>query len=374
MRRVLLAFEPVEGGVPEHVLQLSAGLKSRGWAVEVAGPAASPFMPRFDAAGVTVHRLPLARGSVRGDLAAAREIRRLDRSNPFDVVHAHSSKAGALVRTAVRGGRRRVVYSPHCFAFNRETGLPARALTWTVEQMLVPRTRAIVAACDWERRQGARVLRGAERRTEVIEYGVEPCADVEPDADLKEFGSGGPLAGLIGRLEPQKDPVHLVRAFARAVAQGAPGKVAIVGNGALADAVRAEIDARGLEGRAALFPFRPGRTAQYLRALDIFVLPSRWEALPISMLEAMACGVPALVTAVGGVPDLLNEQRGGRMVPAQDEEALATELAALLKSEPARRELGAEGYALAETRFARDRMVADVEALYLRLLNEPASR
>lgn len=373
MKRVLLAFEPVEGGVPEHVLQLSVGLKSRGWDVEVAGPAASPFMPRFDAAGVTVHRLPLARGSVRGDVAAAREIRRLDRSRPFDIAHAHSSKAGALVRAAIRGGRRRVVYSPHCFAFNRETGVPTRALTWTVEQTLVPRTRAIVAACDWERRQGARVLLGAERRTEVIEYGVERCADVEPDAALRDFASGDPLAGLIGRLEPQKDPVHLVRAFARAAEQGAPGKVAIVGNGALADAVRTEIDRQGLAGRAALFPFQPGRTAEYLRALDIFVLPSRWEALPISMLEAMACGVPALVTGVGGVPDLLDGKRGGRMVPAQDEEALATELAALLHSETSRRALGAEGRELADTRFALDRMVADVEALYLRLLGGHAS-
>ena len=109
-----------------------------------------------------------------------------------------------------------------------------------------------------------------------------------------------------------------MRAFAAAVEAGAPGKLALVGNGPLADAVNAEIAHRGLDERARLFPFRPGRTREYLRAFDLFVLGSRWEALPISMLEAMSCGVAEL----------------------------------------------------AQTRFARERMVGDVEALYLRLLDE----
>jgi glycosyltransferase involved in cell wall biosynthesis len=368
MRRVLQVFEPLEGGVPEHALQLSMGLRDRGWEVEVAGPAPSPFMGRFDDLGVTVHRLPIERGSLAGDVRSARALRRRDREDRFDVVHAHSSKAGVFARTAIGGGR--VVYSPHCFAFNRETGFPTRLFAWTVEQALVPRTRVVVAACDWERRQGSRILLGAGRRTEVIEYGVPPCADVPPDRALREFAADDTLAGFIGRLEPQKDPVHLVRSFAAAVEAGAPGKLAVVGNGPLDEAVAAEIDRRDLAGRAALFPFQPGRTAEYLRAFDVFVLGSRWEALPISMLEAMTCGIAVLVTAVGGVPDLLDGKHGGRVVPPEDEAALAAGLRELLADEEMRRNIAAQGLELAETRFARDRMVADVEALYLRLLAE----
>ena len=368
MRRILQVFEPQEGGVPEHVLKLSVGLLARGWRVEVAGPATSPFVRHFVEADVPMHRLPLTRGSIAGDVASARELRRLDRAAGFDIIHAHSSKAGALART-VAGGRR-VVYSPHCFAFNRaSTSVAARVVTWAVEQALVTRTRAVVAACEWERRQGARVLRGAERRTEVIEYGVDACADEPRDRALVEFAEGGPLAGFIGRLEQQKDPVHLVHAFAHAVEAGIPGKLAIVGNGVLADAVRAEIERKNLTGRAALFPFQPGRVAEYLKALDLFVLPSRWEALPISMLEAMACGIPVLVTAVGGVPDLLDGRSAGRVVPPKDEAALAAGLTELLGSQETRHRLGAEGRTLAETRFATARMVAEVEDLYLRVMD-----
>lgn len=367
MRRVLQVFEPHEGGVPEHVLQLSVGLRDRGWRVDVAVPAASPFVDRFADARLTVHRMPLKRRPGRADVASAGALRRLDGYDSFEIVHAHSSKAGVLVRAVLPRPSGRVVYSPHCFGFNR-SGAGGRLLAWAVEQALVPRTGAIVAVCDWERRQAARALLGASRRTEVIENGVEPCRQVAPHEELRAFAQGAPLAGLVARLEIQKDPVRLVRAFAHAVRAGAPGKLAVVGNGSLAGEVAAEIERESLDGRAALFPFEPGQTASYLRALDLFVLPSRWESLPISVLEAMACGVPVLATAVGGVADLLQDHDTAVLVPAADDAALVGALDELLRAERLRRQIGADGRALVETRFQKERMVDETEALYVRLL------
>ena len=138
MKRVLHVFEPLEGGVPEHVLQLGLGLRERGWEVEVAAPAESPFADRFAAEGLTVHRLPLARRVGGGDTASARALRRLDQERGFGIVHAHSSKAGVLVRGSVRRARR-IVYSPHCFAFNRALNPVVRVAAWAAEQALVPR-------------------------------------------------------------------------------------------------------------------------------------------------------------------------------------------------------------------------------------------
>jgi glycosyltransferase involved in cell wall biosynthesis len=367
VRRVLQAFEPYEGGVPEHVLQLSVGLRDRGWDVEVAAPAASPFVDRFTSAGLKVHRLPLRRRPGRADLVSARALRGLDRPDRFGIVHAHSSKAGVIARALLGGPSGRIVYSPHCFAFNR-SGAGGRLLAWAVEQALVPRTGALVAVCDWERRQAGRTLLGASSRVKVIENGVEPCREAAPHEGLRDFADGGPLAGLVSRLEPQKDPVRLVQAFARAVGTGAPGKLAIVGNGSLADAVAAAIEREGLTGRAALFPFEPGGTASYLAALDLFVLTSRWESLPISMLETMACGVPVLAPAVGGVAEVLESGSNGVLVAPGDDTALADALGELLRDERLRREIGARGRALVEARFGSRRMVEETEAVYIDLL------
>ncbi|MDP9385446.1 MAG: glycosyltransferase, partial [Actinomycetota bacterium] len=161
--RVLQVYGPVDGGVPAHVQVLSEGLLERGWELELAAPAASPALHALRDLGVPVHPLAFSRAPRPGDLTTLARLRALDRERGFDLVHAHSSKAGALVRAALpRPGR--LVYTPHCFAFAASFGVAAgaqRALYALAEQALVPRTGAIVAVSEWERAEGRRRLRGA---------------------------------------------------------------------------------------------------------------------------------------------------------------------------------------------------------------------
>jgi glycosyltransferase involved in cell wall biosynthesis len=123
---------------------------------------------------------------------------------------------------------------------------------------------------------------------------------------------------MVSVLRPQKDPLALVRASARLGERGElRGHVAIVGDGELAPAVRGEIDTLGVGDRVRWFPFR-GDAGPYLAALDLLVVPSRWESMPIGPIEAMLCGVPVLATAVGGVPELLEDGVTGRLVQPED--------------------------------------------------------
>ena len=150
---------------------------------------------------------------------------------------------------------------------------------------------------------------------------------------------GEPLAGLISVLRPQKDPLLAVRAAARLE----PGRdrLAIVGNGELAEAVRSEIERLGVGERVRWFPFEGG-VGRYLAALDVFVLPSAWEAFPISLLEAMACAVPVVATDVGGVGEAVEDGVTGRLVAPGDEAALAAALAELLGDGDLRGRMGAD--------------------------------
>jgi glycosyltransferase involved in cell wall biosynthesis len=360
-------LQPQDGGVAAHVLQLAAGLRRRGWEVEVATPGSSGIVEPLRAAGVRVHHLPLVREPGRSDLAAARALRALDRTRGYGIVHAHSSKAGALIRAALPH-RRRLVYTPHCFAFAARFGAPQRLVYRAIEQLAAPRAGAIVAVCDWERREALRCLAGARSAVRHIEYGVEPRAYGRPDRALLEFKADGPLAGMVSVLRPQKDPLLAVRSAHRLLSRGElPGRLAIVGNGPLEDAVRHEIERLGVGEHVRWFPYR-GDVAPYLGALDLFVLPSAWEALPLSVLEAMSCGIPVLATSVGGVPEAVRDGVTGRLVPHGDEEALATALRDLLTAPARLRAMGFAGRMAYEPRFRVERMVGDTEVLYRELL------
>jgi glycosyltransferase involved in cell wall biosynthesis len=356
---VLHVLQPPDGGVAEHVLRLATGLRARGGRVEVATGPDARIAARLEAAGVPVHLVAMGRAPGVGDLRAARALRALDRRVGADLVHAHSSKAGALVRAALPDGGR-LIYTPHCFAFLAALGR-GRAAYRAVEQALAPRTAAIVAVCEWEAREAARSLRGAAGRLRVIRNGVPAPRPARPDPDLLAFRGDRPLAGLVAVLRPQKDPLTLVRA-ARHLPAGA-GRVAIVGDGPLAGAVRQEITRLRLSDRVRWFPYA-GDAARYLAALDVFVLSSAWEALPLAPLEAMARGLPVVATDVGGVREAVRDGATGRLVPPGDPAALAAALGEILADSDERRRLGEAGCDLVARDFTVERMLDETSALY----------
>lgn len=367
MRSVLLAFEPPDGGVAEQVAQLALGLRAHGWAPALAGPRDAIIYPRAEAAGIPIHRLDWARdyGSPREDLRAARALRAHLRAARYDLLHVHAAKAGALGRIVGALQRRTpVVYSPHCLPFVGDFGplrrhggaLAERALAWLTDRL--------VCVCDHERREALRAGI-ADDRLRVVHNGCAACvADTPADAATARFAAGGPLVAAVAVLREQKRLDLLLDATPAILAADPRARVAIIGDGPLRERLGAHAAALGLdaEPRFAFLPFG-GSSARHLAAVDVFVLPSAWEGLAIGLLEALACGVPTVATAVGGTPEAITPEVGALVAPG-DAAGLAGAVVALLADPERRRAMAAAGRRRHAERFGLDRMVAATAAVY----------
>jgi glycosyltransferase involved in cell wall biosynthesis len=172
----------------------------------------------------------------------------------------------------------------------------------------------------------------------------------------------------VGRFAPPKNHALLIEAFAQ-VRTHTPLYLLLVGGGELEDAVRQQVAGLGLQERVRFLGVRADVPA-ILNASDLFVLSSRWEGNPMSVMEAMAAGLPVVSTAVGGVPELVREGETGLLVPSGDAAALARALQALV-DDPARREaMGKAARQHAITHFDIRHTVRQYEALYERLLQK----
>jgi glycosyltransferase involved in cell wall biosynthesis len=369
--RCLLVFEPPDGGVAQHVLDLALGLPAHGWEAAVAGPAESAIYPALQAAGVAHERLPIRRALRPGPYARAFAIlRRRARSGRYDLLHLHSSKAGAIGRPAARFGGAPVVYTPHCFPFIGPQSRRRRVLSGAVERGLALWTDAIVCVSEDERREALRVRIDANR-LHVVHNGSAPCKDEQaPDAALAEYVAGRPSAGTIAVLRPQKGVDVFVRA-APAILESVPeARLAVVGDGPMRPELEELARRCGVEEQLRFFAFS-APASRYLRALDLFVLPSLWEAFPISVLEALACGVPQVASDVGGTDEALLEGRTGLLCPPGDPAALAAAVVALLRSQDRRSAMAEVSRARHADCFGLDRMLARTAGLYRSVVSDP---
>ncbi|MBP2227753.1 glycosyltransferase involved in cell wall biosynthesis [Azospirillum agricola] len=234
------------------------------------------------------------------DVAAVRQLRRTVQALEPDLIHAHSSKAGALVRLAFPRGRPSVIYTPHCYAFLRGgRARPSNRLFWAVEWLLGRTAHTTVAVGRTEYAYARQVARRAAMIPNMIE--------------LAQFGDGAgrtasapdaaPLPGRrrtvvsVGSIRPQKNfPL-----FCEVAARLAGEAVDFLWVGA------GEVPAGcAVPDNVAITGWLPhDRVAGILRDADIYIQTSVWEGLPISVLEAMSCGLPLVVTPADGNRELL---------------------------------------------------------------------
>jgi len=214
-------------------------------------------------------------------------------------------------------------------------------------------------------------------RVEQIYNGVD-AVKFRPADDGRAAIEGCPfrdprywLVGTVGRMDPVKDPLNLVRAFIQAL-QLAPAKrermrLLLIGDGALYSEARAMLGAAGIADLAWL-PGERNDVPDILRGLDCFALPSLGEGISNTILEAMATGLPVIATNVGGNGELVEAGITGELVPAGDPHALAQPMLTYARDRDAAKTAGRNGRARIEREFSLEAMLGRYRGLYDRLL------
>ena len=337
------------GGQEIRVLTEAAGVARHGHRVLLAAPREARIHAEAARFGVEAVALPIGRKGLRGVLA----LRRLLATHAVDVVNTHSSTDSWLAALALRT-------MAHAPALVRTRHISAP----------VPRNRATRwlygVASD-------RIVTTGERlRAQVTqESGVAPArvVSIPTGIDLGRFHPGdraqarrelgldaeAPLVGIVATLRSWKGHRFLLDALASLERPAL--RLAIVGDGPQREALGAQVDRLGI-GERVLFAGNRDDVAPWMRAFDVFCLPSYAnEGVPQSLMQAMACGLPVITTAVGSIPEIVTDGINGVVVPVQDTQALARALAALLDDPARRAALGARALADARERFGEERMV-----------------
>jgi len=370
MTRIALVCEPPDGGAAEHVTHLALGLPAHGYEPTVFAPARFGAAGRLASGGVDVRVL-----AFRRELSAAQSHARALaslvgelRSGRYSLVHAHAAKAGLLARVAAARTGARTVYTPHCFPFVGDISAARRRFALTTERRLGLATDAVVCVCHEERDLAVASGIRPRQRLAVVHNGV-PAHEVPADPRLLELRGRGPVVGAVTVFRRQKRIDLLLACATRVLREVPDAQFAIVGGGPEERRLRAQ--ASRLGANVSFVPFQ-WPSARALRAMDVYVLSSAWEALPLGLLEAQACGIPQVVTDVGGNREAVTSATGV-VVPPGDPGALAEALVALLRDPDRRASMAAASRERHATRFSVERMVADTAALYDDVLGAPTT-
>jgi glycosyltransferase involved in cell wall biosynthesis len=348
------------GGAQSCVAQLLPGLTGE-FDVVVAAHGEGPLRAAALEAGARWEPLRHVRRALgpRDALGLVELVRLIRRERPA-IVHAHSSKAGVLARVAAALCRTPCrVFTAHGWAFKADTGLRAKAYL-LADRLVAPLTSAVVCPSRTERTAGLGARTCRAERTVVIPYGIDAGG-----YSVRGHEQRKPRVVSIGRLRAPKDFETLLRALA--LLADLDFEALIVGDGPDGERLAPLVGELGLGGTVQLCGERHD-VPELLASSDCFVLSSLSECLPMSILEAMAAGLPVVASDVGGVAEEVEDGTTGLLAPARDAERLAAALRPVLTDAALRARMGAAGRQRCLEDFSLERYRAAHVELYRGLL------
>ena len=365
------------GGSSDDTLLLATRMPSADFdCTLVSGLTVDPVPELVDAlrqAGVSWIRIPELQRPVHAlrDFQALFSLRKTIRTLRPDIVHTHSSKAGVLGRLAARlAGVPRILHTPHGHVFQGYYGPATTRFFIRLERLAARFTERIVVLTDTEAKQHLAVGIGRPEQFVRIPSGVdlararsgaEGAPRIRQDLGLSP---NTPVIGSVARLVPVKGFRHLIAAMPDLLRQCPEVHLVLAGDGEERAELQRLAGVQHVGGRVHFLGFRLDAAA-VTAAFDVFVLPSLNEGQGRVLVTAMALGVPIVTSRVGGVPEVVEHERHGLLVPPANPQALSQAIGTLLRDRGLAAAFGNAGRRQA-SQFSLELMLRRHEEMYLR--------
>ncbi len=376
VRRIAFVVTQAEfGGAQRYIADLAAALPRDAFAPTVIhGPDgdAADFHAALGSTPVRIASHLRRAISPFHDVRAVGQVAGLLREIGADVVHLNSSKSGVIgAYAAQRASIPRVVYTAHGFVVN-EPMAPWRRMAYRLaERWSALRKHVIICVSDFDRKTALAHRIADPARLRVIHNGIDHnqinLSKEEARRELLKTCNRQPttdnLVGAIANFYPTKGLAYLIEAFAQVHAHCPGVHLVIIGDGELRGVLARLIRHHRLE-TAVHLPGRIPDAARLLPAFDAYALTSVKEGFPYAILEAMAAGLPIVASRIGGVPEMIEHESSGLLVPAKQVPAAAQALQRLLDDPALAARLGSAARQRVASEFSLERMVRETMACY----------
>jgi glycosyltransferase involved in cell wall biosynthesis len=378
------------GGPALHVAYLTAGLAERGYETTLVagsigrGEESMAFVA--DSKGVSIEVIEELHRSITPlrDARAVVRLAQLIRRERPTILHTHTAKAGAVGRAAaLLAGPARPPIIVHTFHGHVLRGYFNRVTTYgfrTLERLLALVTTKLIAVSPEVRDDLVRMHVAPGSKFTIIRLGIAldervTAGTTDREETRRRLGLSADtfVVGWVGRMTAVKRTDEVVRVLRKLVDRGVDAKLLLVGDGPDREALERYAHELGVVKRC-LFTGYQEDVARFYTAIDALLLPSANEGTPVSVIEALAAGRPAVATLVGGTPDVIRDGVDGFLVEPGDSDGLAERLAEIARDPERSAAMGAAGRSRVLERYAVERLVDDVDRLYRELLAQRGLR
>lgn len=327
------------------------------------------YVEECEKRGIRTHSIPFARHSLTGSLKCLHQLKELLSREQYDLVHTHTETGGLLLKLAhSEKGKSKFVFTPHGMSFWKGSSLKSQLVYKPLE-------RWICSGMDMNlgmNREEMEYLERWNRNNATYVHGIGldlsrfESHDNSTKAVRKEFllNTNEKMVVSVGELDNNKNHITVIRALAKLGRKD--WKYVICGVGLNQDYLLQEAERLELKEHVVLAGYRSD-IPEILNAADIFVFPSFHEGMPVSVLEAMACGLPIICSLIRGNVDIVKDGDNGYLFKPSDSDTLSREIALLMDNETLRQQMEAKNKKVVK-KFSLEAVTEELKAIYSKVL------